>query len=166
MRIKKTIVHYAQLYKIQKIVHTMSTILDELGYPLLQEHNRESFLIHIKPNVDWVVLEGNSPPHSDSGIQALSIWDPDISTTELPWIMDKEKESDLSRILLKSMPGGGHQSLLPTSHWQNPIMWPNLTASESEKFRGAHGPIGEYHCLCYTRTNGKGFTCLGNFRTK
>lgn len=73
MRIKKTIVHYAQLYKIQKIVHTMSTILDELGYPLLQEHNRESFLIHIKPNVDWVVLEGNSPPHSDSGIQALSI---------------------------------------------------------------------------------------------
>ena len=51
----------------------MSAILVEVSYTLLKEHNKESFLIHIKSNVDWVFLEGNSSPRSDSGIQAHSI---------------------------------------------------------------------------------------------
>lgn len=47
-------------------------VLVSSGYAMLQEHNEE-YLIHIKSATDWVVLEGNSHPGSDSGTQAPSI---------------------------------------------------------------------------------------------
>lgn len=39
---------------------SISAILVSFSYTVLQEHNKKSFLVYTRSDVDWVALEGNS----------------------------------------------------------------------------------------------------------
>lgn len=68
-------------------------------------------------------------------------------------------DGDASRMLSKVMLGVVVHHFCPHPIVRNQSCGPNVTGSKSEKFRGTHELIGEYHYLCYFCTNDNEYTC-------
>lgn len=109
---------------------------------MLQEHNKKSFLVYTRSDVDWVALEGNSLHLVILGPGIPPSWDANI------WICGFQGQYDRGIegwwVPQEITRGHAYSWLHITSAylpWVEPNHVAQPTVSKGRKFRGAHGLI-------------------------